>query len=144
MPARNFEVTFDAKDSKALAAFWMEALGYVPMGPPRGYETWEDWMRAMEVSEEEMDEGASIADPAGGRYITFLNVPEPKVAKNRLHLDLDVSPDRTAPVLERKAIVDAEVERLEKLGATKLYDQLFGAHYHVTMADPEGNEFCLR
>ena len=144
MPARNFEVTFDARDSKALAAFWMEALGYESMGPPVGYESWEAWRVAMELTEEEMDEGASIADPDGTRYITFLNVPEPKVAKNRLHLDLDVLPNRRAPVLEQKAIMDAEVARLTKLGATKLYDQLVGDHYRVTMADPEGNEFCLR
>jgi len=144
MAARNFEITFDAKDSKALAAFWMDALGYEPMGPPKGYESWEAWRIKMELSEEEMDEGASIAAPDGTRYITFLNVPEPKVAKNRLHLDLDVLPDRTAPVLEQKTILDTEVERLEKLGATKLYDALVGEHYRVTMADPEGNEFCLR
>jgi hypothetical protein len=144
MAARNFEVTFDAKNSKALAAFWMEALGYEPMGPPKGYETWEAWRIAMEISEEEMDEGASIAAPDGTRYITFLNVPEPKTAKNRLHMDLDVLPDRKASVLEQKTIMDAEVERLVKLGATKLYDALVGEHYRVTMADPEGNEFCLR
>ena len=144
MAARNFEVTFDAKNSKALAAFWMEALGYEPMGPPVGYDSWEDWRIAMELSEEEMDEGATIAAPDGSRYITFLNVPEPKTAKNRVHLDLDVLPDRKAPVLEQKAIMNAEIERLEKLGATKLYDQLVGGHYRVTMADPEGNEFCLR
>jgi hypothetical protein len=144
MAARNFEVTFDAKNSKALAAFWMEALGYEPMGPPKGYETWEAWRIAMELSEEEMDEGASIAAPDGSRYITFLNVPEPKTAKNRLHMDLDVLPDRKASVLEQKTIMDAEVERLVKLGATKLYDALVGEHYRVTMADPEGNEFCLR
>ena len=140
---RTFEVTFDAKDSKRLADFWMAALGYEPMGPPLGYDSWEEWRIAMEVSEEEMDEGASISAPDGSRRITFLNVPEPKVAKNRLHIDIVVTTDRRLPVLERKAIVDAEMSRLEKLGATKLYDQLVGEHYHVTMADPEGNEFCL-
>ncbi len=144
MPARNFEVTFDARDSKALAAFWMKALGYVPMPAPKGYDTWEDWERAMEVPEEEMDQGASIVHPDGGRYITFLNVPEPKVAKNRMHIDLDVSPDRTAPVAERKEIVEAEVERLMGLGARRLWVGEQGEHYHVTLADPEGNEFCIR
>ena len=143
MVARNFEITFDARDSKSLAAFWMAALGYVPMGPPPGYGSWEDWRIAMEVSVEEMDEGASISAPDGSRRITFLNVPEPKVAKNRLHIDIVVTTDRRAPVRERKAVVDEEAERLKTLGATKLYDQLVGEHYHVTMADPEGNEFCL-
>lgn len=140
---RSFEVTFDARDSRRLAEFWMAALGYEPMGPPSGYSSWEEWRIAMDVTEEEMDDGASIAPPDGSRRITFLNVPEPKTAKNRLHLDIVVTSDKRAPVLERKAIVDAEAARLEKLGATKLYDQLFGEHYHVTMADPEGNEFCL-
>ena len=142
--ARNFEVTFDARDSKSLAAFWMEALGYEPMGAPKGYRSWEEWRIANELTEEEMDEGATITAPDGSRYITFLNVPEPKTAKNRMHLDLDVLPDRKAPEPEQRAILGAEVERLTKLGARKLYDASIGGHYRVTMADPEGNEFCLR
>ena len=141
---RNFEVTFDAKNSKQLAEFWMAALGYEPMGPPTGYDSWDQWRIAHELTEEEMDEGATIIDPDGTRYITFLNVPEPKTAKNRMHLDLDVLPDRKAPEPEQRAILGAEVERLTKLGATKLYDSFVGGHYRVTMADPEGNEFCMR
>lgn len=142
--ARNFEVTFDAKNSKRLAEFWMAALGYEPMGAPKGYESWEAWRIANELTEEEMDEGATITDPDGTRYITFLNVPEPKTAKNRMHLDLDVLPDRKAPESEQRTILGAEVERLTKLGATKLYGSFVGGHYRVTMADPEGNEFCMR
>jgi cytochrome P450 len=72
-------------------------------------------------------------------------VPEGKVAKNRVHLDV-----RAAPRLqgdERMATLEAECERLVALGATRLHrfepepPRSFG---HIVMADPEGNEFLPR
>ena len=63
----------------------------------------------------------------------FQLVPEPKGSKNRLHLDLQFGPDERV----------AEVERLERLGATRLFEGSQGPHSWVTMADPEGNEFCV-
>jgi Glyoxalase-like domain len=63
------------------------------------------------------DDGAWLCDPEGvGPRLSLLRVPEPKVAKNRLHMDVRVA------------------------GATAL--QPFPGH-HVVMADPEGNEFCV-
>jgi hypothetical protein len=55
------------------------------------------------------------------------------MAKNRVHLDLAIGPERRA----------GEVERLGALGATKLWDGQQGPYAWVTMADPEGNEFCV-
>jgi hypothetical protein len=142
--AVRFEVTFDCVDANALAEFWMAALGYEPMPAPKGYADWEEWRIAMKLSKEEFDTGASIVDPEGrGPRITFLPVPERKVAKNRMHLDLDITPDRRAPIAERKLLVDAEAERLIALGARRLWVGEQGDHYHITLADPEGNEFCL-
>jgi Glyoxalase-like domain len=71
-------------------------------------------------------------------------VPEGKVVKNRLHLDIRVS-DREAPLQARRASVDAEVERLRGLGATvmRVLAEPGVDHYGVTMHDPEGNEFCV-
>jgi hypothetical protein len=72
-------------------------------------------------------------------------VPERKAGKNRIHLDLKISGGRSVPLPERRARVDAEAARLERLGATRLTvlstDGL--DHYGVVMQDPEGNEFCI-
>jgi hypothetical protein len=65
-------------------------------------------------------------------------VPEPKVAKNRLHMDVRVA--GTGSAEERWARIAKEVDRLAAAGATVL--QPFPGH-HVVMADPEGNEFCV-
>src|SRR5206468_6498632 len=103
-------VTFDCSDALALAEFWAAALG-------------------SNVDEDSDSEKAFVeAAGWGGPNMWFNRVPEPKTAKNRLHLDL-----RTL------TSVDEEVQRLEGLGAT--VDQRFGSH--VVMRDPEGNEFCV-
>jgi catechol 2,3-dioxygenase-like lactoylglutathione lyase family enzyme len=143
---RTFQLTFDCADARSLAAFWADVLGYRPADPPAGFATWEDWLRHHDVPEEEWGEGASIEDPNGGgsrSRITFLNVPEPKTAKNRIHMDLDVA-DRTAPIEEQVRDIDREVARVESLGGTKVRADRIPTHYHVVMQDPEGNEFCVR
>jgi len=80
-----------------------------------------------------------------GPRIFFQEVPEPKVVKNRVHLDLDVSGGRGVPLATRTELVDAEAERLTGTGATTLrvLDTARVDHYAVVMQDPEGNEFCL-
>jgi len=71
-------------------------------------------------------------------------VPEGKVVKNRLHLDLSVSGGRSAPQPEREALIRAAVARLTAAGATVLAEHaLRGELDHVVCADPEGNEFCV-
>jgi hypothetical protein len=137
-----FQVTFDAADPGSLAAFWAEALGYVEDPPPDGYASWEDWARKNEIPEDRWNDAAAIVDPERlGPRIFFQRVPEGKTAKNRVHLDV-----RSAHGLEadaRRQRLNDEAERLVGLGATKLYELEERGQYWITLADPEGNEFCL-
>jgi len=75
-----------------------------------------------------------IIDSAGGQQVLFIEVPEDKQVKNRVHFDL-VPTDRTR---------DEEIERVRALGATPRDDrrQADGTGWLV-LADPEGNEFCI-
>ncbi|GGR26684.1 VOC family protein [Streptomyces cinereoruber] len=108
-------VTIDCADAYSLASFWAQVLG-------------------SKVSDEDEpgDEEALVESP--GASLLFIQVPEPKAAKNRVHLDLQPQ-DRTR---------DEEVERLIGLGATLLDDRRNpdGTGW-ATLADPEGNEFCV-
>jgi hypothetical protein len=89
----------------------------------------EFWAAALQVQIMFTTEQLSaLTDPAGiTPEIEFVRVPEAKLGKNRLHFDLRVS-NRAA-----------EVERMERLGATVL------AAYATwtVMQDPERNEFCV-
>ncbi|MEI5673964.1 MULTISPECIES: VOC family protein [unclassified Nocardioides] len=117
----------DARDPHALAAFWAAALGYVP---EPGYDE---------------PHGASIVDPDGrGPAIGFLRVPEPKTAKNRVHVDVRPAGEPPWDLAERARLIRAKADALVVLGATEVreerYDDELG---HVVMLDPEGNEFCV-
>lgn len=143
--ATDWTLTFDCARPAAIAAFWKTALGYADAPPPRGFDSWEQFLTDFGVPEEEWDDGATIADPDGLRpRISFLKVPEGKVAKNRVHLDVQVGGGRGEPWGVRWPRVTAAVERLTAAGATVLEvcDQ-DGTPDHVVMADPEGNEFCV-
>jgi hypothetical protein len=72
-------------------------------------------------------------------------VQDAKAVKNRLHIDIHASGDRTDPIQTRKKRVDTEADRLVGLGATitcVMYQEGIG-HYAVGMKDPEGNEFDI-
>ena len=72
-------------------------------------------------------------------------MPEAKVAKNRVHIDLNVGGESATPLNERKARVDAEVARLRALGASDRRGAIEqDGEYWVRMNDPEGNEFCVQ
>jgi len=113
-------ITVDAHNPKALAEFWAEALGW-SVGEDGDDIGW--WI------ERELNDPKKTGFPD----ILFLKVPDSKVAKNRLHLDL--RPDDQA----------AEVARLESLGAKKIDigQSTDPDTTWVVMADPEGNEFCI-
>jgi catechol 2,3-dioxygenase-like lactoylglutathione lyase family enzyme len=139
------QVTFDAADPPALAAFWGEALGYVEEAPPDGFDSWEAWAVANDLPRDDWGSYASRVDPDGeGPRLFFQLVPEPKTAKNRVHLDLSVGGGRATPLEERRARVAAAAERAVAAGATRVttYDEA-GEHW-VVLQDPEGNEFCLQ
>jgi hypothetical protein len=151
--SRDVQITFDAADPRALSTFWRDVLGYVHPGPP-GVElpegadplaAWDDLLARMGVPEAARNSRSAIEDPDGdGPRLFFQQVPEDKVAKNRVHLDVRAAPGLQGA--ERMAALDAEAERLVALGATRLSrhepEPPMGAG-HVVMADPEGNEFCL-
>ena len=104
-------LVIDAADPGRLARFWAAALGY-------------------QVLEEKEDEVLVGRNESTFPSLVFGTVPEGKVVKNRLHIDLN--PDDQA----------AEVERLEALGARRA-DIGQGDVSWVVMVDPEGNEFCV-
>ncbi|GAB3648099.1 VOC family protein [Glycomyces tarimensis] len=138
MSAR-IDLTLDCSDAKRLGEFWKLALGYVDEPPPEPFATREEWLRHHEVPQEEWDDGAWLCDPDGaGPRLSILGVPEPKTVKNRLHLDIRVGGQGSPE--ERWTRITAEVERLTAAGATVLSEY---PRHHVTMADPEGNEFCV-
>lgn len=143
--AITWSVTIDCAQPARLAEFWALALGYVPSPPPVGFGSWEEWFTHYGVPEEEWDQGASLSDPDEmGPSLSFLQVPELKVAKNRLHLDIQVGGGRNTPWEVRWPRVIEAVERLTAAGATVIReDELRGKPDHVVMADPEGNEFCV-
>jgi predicted enzyme related to lactoylglutathione lyase len=108
-------ITMDCADADLVGRFWQAVLGWPLQLEPDGSD-------------------AFLENPSGGPNLLFQRVPEPKTAKNRMHLDLGPT-ERTR---------DEEVERLLEVGAT-----IYGDHRKpdgtgwVTMADPEGNEFCV-
>ena len=144
--ATTLQVVFDAGDPARLAAFWQEALGYQLPSPPAGFETWDDWASAQGIPEERWNDARALEDPDGVRPRIFIQrVPEEKVAKNRMHLDLSVSGGPGVALEERRRLVDAEVARLKALGATETRGSIEQrGEYWVRMNDPEGNEFCVQ
>ena len=151
--SRTVQVTFDAHDPRALSSFWRDALGYVHPGPPGvalpdgadPLAAWDAFLERMGVPEAGRNTRSAVEDPDGqGPRLFFQQVPEDKVAKNRVHLDVRAAPGLQGE--ERMAALDAECERLTALGASRVTrvepEPPLGAG-HIVMADPEGNEFCL-
>jgi catechol 2,3-dioxygenase-like lactoylglutathione lyase family enzyme len=142
-------VTFDCADPDRLTRFWADALGYKLMDPPAGFGDWLTYWRSIGIREEELNGATAVhlVDPDGvGPRIFFHEVPEAKVVKNRIHLDLDVSGGgREVPMEIRRERVNAEADRLVAAGATRLrvLEEPGVDHYAVVMQDPEGNEFCI-
>lgn len=138
-------LTIDCHDATAAMAFWRTALGYVDRPAPEGWATWEDWLRDMNVPEDEWGDGGALMDPEGVLpNVSFLKVPEGKTVKNRLHLDLQVSGGRHVDQVLRVERIRAHVDRLLAAGATVQSEARDGDRLdHVVLADPEGNELCV-
>jgi predicted enzyme related to lactoylglutathione lyase len=144
----HFQVTYDSTDPHRLAAFYADALDYVIEDHSTLIRTLLDQGQVTDADTVTIDgqlrfEGyAAIRDPdaphdeftdsgKGGRML-FQKEPTGKAGKNRVHIDIHVG-DR------RKEVV----ERLTALGATYLWEASQGPLSWVTMADPDGNEFCV-
>lgn len=151
--SRQIQITFDAHDPRALSSFWREALGYVHPAPPgvdlpEGADplaAWDVFLEKVGVPPDQRNSSSAVEDPDGqGPRLFFQQVPDIKVAKNRVHLDI-----RAAPGLEgdeRMAALESECERLVTLGATRVRRDepappMSGGF--IVMTDPEGNDFCL-
>jgi Glyoxalase-like domain len=141
--AIGIQVTFDAAHPPTLGAFWAQALGYVEDSPPPGFATWDEALDAMGVPLDQRDSAYAVIDPDGvGPRLWFQKVPEPKTAKNRVHLDVNVAAGM--PRDERPDVVRARAKELEALGATRVHEMEENGGFWVVMLDPEGNEFCVQ
>jgi hypothetical protein len=139
--ATDFQVVIDCSAPHVLADWWAEALGwtaepsdeaFIRQMIEAGYASAEDTTTHRGVLV--WREGQAIRSPDPDRpRVLFQLVPEAKTVKNRLHLDLRFGAERQ----------EEEVARLIGMGATELWRGAQGPHTWVTMADPEGNEFCV-
>ena len=124
--ARLGDIVFDCERPASLARWWASTLEGYSVAPYDSAEL--ERLRDMGVFDPE-DDPSVVVEPSSGdgpRYL-FKGVPEPKRNKNRLHLDL------------RSDDLEAELALLVDRGAVELYR----IESNVTMADPEGNEFCI-
>ena len=151
--SRQLQITFDARDPRALSSFWRDVLGYVHPAPPgvdvpEGADplaAWDDFLASVGVPQEQRNTRSAIEDPAGlGPRLFFQQVPEGKVAKNRLHLDIRAAPGLAGA--QRMAGLEDECTRLISLGAKRVRrvePEPPMSDGFIVMTDPEGNEFCL-
>ena len=139
------QVTFDAGAPERLGRFWCAALDYVPQAPPDSYVTWNAYEEAHGTPLSEQVECFAAVDPLGrGPRLYFQKVPEAKVAKNRVHLDLNAG--KQAPDGEAIARCRAKARDLVELGATILTElgDESTEEFCIVMRDPEGNEVCIQ
>jgi Glyoxalase-like domain len=122
MASRFTELVVDAHDTRGLAEFWCQVLGYRILDEDQD---------VVEIGDHELTPGEVVSGPVPPT-IVFVPVPDDKTVKNRLHID--VSPIDRDPA--------EEVERLLALGAMRA-DVGQGNVPWTVMADPEGNEFCV-
>ena len=141
--AYDFQVTVDSADPHAQADWWAGTLGW--QVEPQD----EAFIRRMISAGHATDSdttrhdgalvwkaGAAITHPEGPQRaprLLFQLVPEPKTVKNRVHLDVRIGTDD----------VEQKVAELTARGASFLHRGSQGPHSWVTLADPEGNEFCV-
>jgi len=143
--AFKLQIVFDCKDPGSLARFYAEALHYKKQDPPTGFSSWEAWLKDKGIPEEEWNSADAIVDPAGtGPRIYFQQIDTPKLGKNRLHIDINASSGSRVSITERKKQVNAEVERLKKIGATRDHELEERGEFCVIMRDPDDNEFCVQ
>jgi hypothetical protein len=127
MASRITEISLDCHDADLLADFWTAALDWVVLHREPGL---------VEIGPPREDDQALLDAVRSGPVpptMVLASVPETKVAKNRMHLDL-------SPVDRSR---DEEVARLLALGATRADVGQTGEESWVVLADPEGNEFCV-
>jgi hypothetical protein len=139
--AYDVQIAVDCARPHELADWWAEVLGwqvepqdeaFIRRMVDEGYASEADTARHKGALV--WATGSAIRSPDPGRpRVLFQTVPEPKTVKNRLHFDVRVGAEGR----------EVEVARLIAMGATELWRSSQGPQWWVTMADPEGNEFCV-
>jgi hypothetical protein len=131
--ALTVQIVVDCEDADRLAEFWAISLDYRLEPPPEGFADWPSFLEANNLPVPPAGSINAVIDPAGaGPRVLFPRVPEPKIGKNRVHIDVRAGEDRAAKVAQ---LVDA--------GATVVQRVAERGQSWVVMADPEGNEFCV-
>src|ERR1700712_3973940 len=110
--------TIDCHDAYALSEWWKPVLGYVDIEGDPNLPGHEECM---------------IRDPESGHQLLFIEVPDEELPAKRIHLDLR----------PRERTRDEEVEWLLEYGAQQVADHRSPDGGWVTLADPEGNQFCI-
>nr|WP_067830348.1 VOC family protein [Actinomadura kijaniata] len=123
MTSRFTELTIDCHDPETVAAFWCEVLDFKVIDRNDGKVEIGSWEPTIE----------QVLTRQMPPTLQFIQVPEDKTVKNRLHLDVSPIDGST----------DDEVTRLLGLGAVKIDLGQGPDRSWVVMADPEGNEFCV-
>jgi hypothetical protein len=121
MTSRVAHTTIDCHHAYTLSEWWKGVLGYTDLEDDPNLPEHEECM---------------IVSPDGSHRLLFIEVPDDKVVKNRLHLDLEPT----------EGTRDDELARLLAHGATEVADHRgkYGPGTGwVVLADPEGNEFCI-
>jgi hypothetical protein len=138
-----FQITVDCDDPHAQARFWAAALGYdvednttmIRELLRAGVATDADVVEIdARLAWRTVEAIRGTADTQRAIRLLFQHVPDRTPGKNSWHLDLNVG----------KADIDAHVARLTALGARELYKVDEPGAFHTTMADPEGNLFCIQ
>src|SRR5512146_820789 len=141
--AYEFQVTVDCAEPHVLAGWWAETLGWLV--EPQDEAFIKRMISAGHAKESDTTvhngalvwrEGAAISHPEGttrAPRMLFQLVPEAKTVKNRVHLDVRIGADDV-----QRTVADLVVR-----GAKFLHEGQQGPHTWVTLADPEGNEFCV-
>jgi hypothetical protein len=148
--AHEWQAVIDARSPHDLADFWAAALGYEVEQHPEfvqrmldegfaqasdttvhnGVLTWADLVAICHPD----DVGERQSGTGSARRVLFQRVPEEKTVKNRVHIDINVGPER----------LSAEVERLQGLGATVRAEMNAQGSHFFGMSDPEDNEFDVQ
>jgi hypothetical protein len=139
--AHDVQIAVDCARPHQLADWWAEALGW--QVEPQDEAFIRRMIAAGHAREDDTAHhrgglvwasAAAMRSPDPGRpRVLFQRVPEDKAGKNRLHLDVRVGAEAREP----------EVARLVGMGASELWRASQGPQEWVTLADPEGNEFCV-
>jgi hypothetical protein len=92
------QVVFDCRDPAGLATFYAGVLHYKVQDPPEGFKTWQEFLKARGIPQEEWNSANAIVDPSGkGPRIYFQQMDTPKLGKNRVHIDVNASGGSRVP-----------------------------------------------